>query len=100
MKGHPLLKKILEYYRSNHFIKEDGHLDETWVGIRFTGMIKKLYNISLEVKIKNPIIFPDNSSIYPTFYFEQEIQGKPNIANHFCIEKYIDFTIIWRFIVL
>lgn len=83
-KGHPLLKKMLEYYRSNHFLKEDGHLDEKWVGIRFTRMIKKLYNISLEVKIKNPIILPNNGSIYPTFYFEQEIQGKPNIANHFC----------------
>ena len=98
-KGHPLLKKMLEYYRSNHFVKEDGHLDEKWVGIRFTRMIKKLYNISLEVKIKNPIILPNNGSIYPTFYFEQEIQGKPNIANHFCtgswkgnkynIEKYL-----------
>ena len=84
IKGHPLLKKMLEYYRSNHFIKEDGHLDETWVGIRFTRMIRKLYKISFEEKIKNPIILPNNGSIYPTFYFEQEIKGKPNIANHFC----------------
>lgn len=84
MKGHPILKEMLKYYKNNHFIKKDGTLDETWVGIIFTRKIKKLYNIKLSNKIQNAISLPDNGSIYPTFYFEQEIKGKPNIANHFC----------------
>ena len=82
MKGHPLLKEMLLFYKSHHFIKEKGHLDQTVVGIRFAMMIRKLYNIKLDIKIKNPILLPNNGSIYPTFYFEQEIKGKKNFANH------------------
>ena len=83
-KGHPLLKELLEYYRNHHFILKDGNLDETWVGIIFSKMIKKLYNITLDTKIMNPIELPNNGIIFPTFYFEQEIQGKLNFANHLC----------------
>lgn len=83
-KGNPILKEMLEFYRSHHFIKNDGSFDETWVGIRFSQIIEKLYNIKLYYKIKKPIPLPNNGSIYPTFYFEQKINGKINYANHFC----------------
>ena len=63
MKGHPLLKEILLIYKSHHFIKENGHLDQTLVGVRFAMMIKKLYNMKLDIKIKNPILLPNNGSI-------------------------------------
>ena len=84
VKGHPLLKEMLKHYKTKHFIKNDGNLDETWVGIIFTRKIKKLYNITLDIKIQNSISLPDNGSIYPTFYFEQKMKGKLNIANHYC----------------
>ena len=75
---------MLEYYRNHHFVLKDGKLDETWVGIIFSQMIKKLYNITLDTKIIYPIELPNNGFIFPTFYFEQEIQGKLNFANHLC----------------
>lgn len=83
-KGHPLLKEMLNYYQVHHFIKKDGNLDETWVGIIFSKMIKKLYDIQLNTKIINPVELPNNGIIYPTFYLEQKIQNKINFANHFC----------------
>ena len=82
MKGHPLLKELLKFYQSHHFKLKDGSLDETWVGVRFSMIIKKLYDVELYTKIKYPIKLPNNGSIYPTFYFEQKKYGKINIANH------------------
>jgi len=87
-KGHPLLKEMLLFYRSHHFIK-NGALDQTRVGIRFSMMIKKLYNITLDYKIKNSIELPNNGSIYPTFYFEKQKEGKINFAHHFCTASWI-----------
>lgn len=82
-KGHPLLKELIKYYQHNHFINNDGKLNQIFVGIRFYQFIQKIYNIKLATKITTPIALPDNGSIYPTYYFEQETVGKPNIANHF-----------------
>ena len=81
-KGHPLLKELIKYYQNNHFVKKDGKLDEVWVGIRFLQFIFKKYNLKITNKITTPIALPYNGSIYPTYYFEQKIKDKPNIANH------------------
>ena len=85
MKGHPLLKEMLDFYRNHHFKDSNGKLDETWVGIRFSQMIKKLYNIEFHNKINSPVLLPNNGSIYPTYYFELEKYGKINFATHYCI---------------
>ena len=87
-KGHPLLKEMVIFYRSHHFIPKKGYMDQTRVGIRLSMMIKKLYNIKLNNKIAKPIALPNNGSIYPTFYFEKQIDGKINIANHFCTNSW------------
>ena len=71
-KGHPLLKEILNFYQNHHFIDNKGKLDETWVGIRFYEFIKKLYKITFYNKINNPVLLPNNGSIYPTFYFNKK----------------------------
>ena len=87
-KGHPILKEMLSFYRNHHFRDKNGNLDETWVGIRFSEIIQKLYNIKLQRKINNPIILPNNGSIYPTFFFEERRHGKFNYANHFCTHSW------------
>ena len=46
-KGHPILKEMLNFYRSHHFINNNGKLDETLVGIRFSEIIQKLYIVFL-----------------------------------------------------
>ena len=88
MKGHPILKEMLNFYRTHHFKDKNGKLAETWVGIRFSKVIQKLYNIKLKQKILNPVLLPNNGTIYPTFYFEQKKPGKFNYANHFCTHSW------------
>ena len=56
VKGHPILKEIISFYRSHHFRDKNGHLDETWVGIRFYEIIQKLYNIKFQSKITKPVL--------------------------------------------
>ena len=89
VKGHPILKEMLDFYRSHPFKDNNGNLDETWVGIRFSQMIKKLYNIEFHNKITSPVLLPNNGSIYPTYYFELEKYGKINYANHYCTGSWV-----------
>lgn len=84
-KGHPLLKEIIKYYQNNHFINKDGKLNQLLIGIRIHQFIYQKYKFKLETKITTPIPLPGNGSIYPTYYFEENVKGKPNIANHFIL---------------
>ncbi len=84
-KGHPLLKEIIKYYQNNHFINKDGKLNQIWIGIRLHQFIYQKYKLKLETKITAPISLPGNGSIYPTYYFEENVKGKPNIANHYIL---------------
>ena len=73
-KGHPLLKKFLDDYKSRSFINDDGSLDLTTNVEKLTRLLIANYGIELTGKEQQS----GDVHIYPTDYFSpyDYIQGK------------------------
>lgn len=62
--GFPFLKEVLDYYETQHFLKEDGSYDLTTVVSRVTELLKQY-----GYKNKNTKQYINKIYIYPTEYF-------------------------------
>ena len=82
-KGHPFIRKCLEYYSERHFIKSDGSLDMKPIPNIITKIFIKNYGYNgVLVRFDGKPFKIKDMSIYPDSYFTINIYDGNNICYH------------------
>ncbi len=95
MKGHPFLKKCMEYYEHNDFIKADGSLSTTFIAPDIFAFCARDFGF----KYKNTEQHLQNDmTVYDSSYFAGNLYetSDNNYAIHTCNGSWRDVTLMSR----